>query len=113
MNICNFCFNAYVDSKLPETEDDLYFGNELTDDNDDSSATIGNKTDGFQIFLNAGGGQPVNIELCQWKENGYRGQPGWSTIGVYYPKFCPECGRKLDEYTISERGNSYERNREI
>lgn len=112
MNICNFCFNAYVDSKLPKTEDD-YFENELTDDDDGSSATIGKSVNNFQMYFNSGMGKPCNIEVCEWKENGYRGQPGWSTIGVYYPKFCPECGRKLDEYTISERGNSYERKREI
>lgn len=108
MNICNFCFNAYVDSKLPETEDDVYFGNELTDDNDGSSATIGKSANNFQMYFNSGMGKPCNIEVCTWLEN-----YGWSHVSVYYPKFCPECGRNLDEYTISERGNSYERNREI
>ena len=108
--ICYFCFNAYVDAELPRTEDELYFSDELTDDNDSVSHTVGNKTDGFQIFLNSGGGEPVNIELCQWRENGYRGQPGWNTIGIYYPKFCPECGIKLVEYEISDRGSSFKRN---
>ncbi len=106
---CPFCFNAHVWAKEPITEED-YFGG-LCDTNDASAATIGSKTNGFQIFLNTGGGTPVNIELCQWKENGYKGNPGWATIGVYYPKFCPECGRPLNEYRIDRRGTSYESKR--
>lgn len=109
---CPFCYNAHVWAKEPKTEED-YFDRGLDDTNDYSSATIGNKTDRFQIFLNSGGGTPVNIELCQWKETGYRGQPGWSTVGIYYPKFCPECGRLLDEYKIGKRGASYEKHNEM
>lgn len=105
---CCFCFNAHVWAKEPKTEED-YFDTGLDDTNDMCSATIGSTTDGFQMFLNSGGGEPVNIELCQWKDNGYRGQPGWVTIGVYYPKFCPECGRQLEEYSINERGTSFTR----
>ena len=33
------------------------------------------------------------------------------TIGIYYPKFCPECGRPLDEYKIGEKGANYESKR--
>lgn len=108
---CSFCYNAHVWAKEPRAEED-YFDEGLHDNNDMSAATVGSITDGFQIFLNSGGGEAVNIELCQWKEHGYRGQPGWSTIGIYYPKFCPECGRKLDEYIINERGTKFTRKRE-
>ena len=106
MSTCSFCYNAHVWAKELHDEED-YFYEGLHDDNDMSAATIGNVTNGFQIFLNSGGGEAVNIELCQWKENGYRGQPGWSTVGIYYPKFCPECGRKLVEYEVDNRGRSY------
>jgi hypothetical protein len=108
---CHFCYNAHVWAREPHNEED-YFDEGLHDKNDMSTATIGNKTDGFQLFLNSGGGEATNIEICQWKENGYRGQPGWSTIGIYYPKFCPECGRKLDEYIINERGTKFIRKQE-
>lgn len=108
---CSFCYNAQVWAKEPHNEED-YFDEGLHDNNDSSSATIGNKADGFQLFLNSGGGEAVNIELCQWKEQGYRGQPGWATVGIYYPKFCPECGRELNEYTISERGTKFTRKQE-
>lgn len=100
---CKFCYNAHVWAKEPHDEDD-YFDEGLHDNNDSSASTVGNSAAGFQIFLNSGGGSAVNIELCQWKENGYRGQPGWATIGIYYPKFCPECGRNLNEYIIDEHG---------
>ena len=110
MNQCSFCYNAHVWEKEPHNEED-YFDTWLTNENDGSSITIGNTASGFQLFLNSGGGVPVNIELCQYRDNGYRGQPGWATIGRYYPKFCPECGRKLDEYEISERGASFTRKR--
>lgn len=108
---CNFCYNVHVLWKEPKVEDE-YFNVGLNDDNDSSACVVGSKTDGFQIFLNSGGGEAVNIELCQWQEEGYRGQPGWTTIGIYYPKFCPECGRKLEEYIINERGTSYSKRSE-
>ena len=107
-DICPYCFNAYVAAKYPNDDP---FETELDDTNDASSSTIGNSTNGFQLYFNSGNGKPCNIEICQWKENGYRGRPGWATIGIYYPKFCPECGRPLDEYKVDERGTSYERKR--
>ena len=107
-NICRFCFNAHVASTLPETEDD-YFEPELTDNNDSSSITIGDHASKHQMYFNSGNGKPCNIEVCEWKENGYRGQPGWATVGIYYPKFCPECGRPLTEYKIDECGKSFQK----
>ena len=104
---CQFCYNAHVWAK-GETVDD-YFDIGLDDTNDASSNTIGSSTNGFQLYFNSGNGEPCNIEVCEWKENGYKGRPGWATIGIYYPKFCPECGRELSEYKISERGSNYER----
>lgn len=105
-NICNFCFNAHVYNSLPQTEED-YYDTGIDDSNDACSITIGHSASEHQIYFNSGNGKPCNIEICEWKENGYRGQPGWATVGVYYPKFCPECGRPLVEYKIDERGTSF------
>lgn len=103
---CPFCFNAYVYAKMPKTEEELYFDDGLDDTNDGSSCGIGHCSKDYTMFFNSGMGVPCNIEICNWRE-GY----GWSPIGKYYPKFCPECGRKLDEYEIDERGTNYDRKR--
>lgn len=108
---CHFCYNAHVCAKEPKTEED-YFDPGLDDTNDGSSSTVGDKADGFQVYLNSGGGKPVELEFCQWTKGGYRGHDGWVTVGRYYPKFCPECGRKLDEYIVDERGASFKRKTE-
>jgi hypothetical protein len=105
-NICNFCFNAHVYNSLPKTEED-YYDVGIDNSNDMCAMTIGESASKHQMYFNSGNGRPCNIEVCEWKENGYHGKPGWATVGRYYPKFCPECGRKLDEYEISERGVSF------
>lgn len=102
---CHFCFNAHVWAKEPHIEED-YYESSLDNSNDFSSSTIGTTCglpNGYphQIYLNSGGGKAINIEVCEW----YYGR--WHTVGVYYPKFCPECGRKLDEYVIAERGTAF------
>lgn len=102
---CPFCFNAYVYAKMPKTEED-YFDNELDDSNDFSSSGIGHSVDGYSIMFNSGAGRACNVEFRKWHE-GY----GWAPVGYYYPKYCPECGRKLDEYEIDERGTSYDSKR--
>jgi len=99
---CHFCYNAQVWAKEPKTEED-YFTNGLDDTNDFSSSTVGFSDDRHQIYINAGNGKAVNIEFCVWLDG------RWHTIGEYFPKFCPECGRNLDEYIIDERGTSYKR----
>lgn len=106
-NICSFCFNAHVYNSLPKTEED-YYDSGLDDSNDFSSISIGRTcslpdSKPHQIYINSGNGEATNIEVCEW----YNGR--WHTIGKYYLKFCPECGRKLDEYEIEEKGISFKR----
>lgn len=102
---CQFCYNAHVWSKEPHSEED-YFDGGLHDNNDFSSATIGFLDDRHQLYINSGNGEAVNLELCEW----FNGR--WHTVGKYFPKFCPECGRRLDEYIIADRGRSFSKKKE-
>jgi hypothetical protein len=104
---CHFCFNAHVWAKLPHDEED-YFGEGLHDDNDGSSCGIGYSVPNYKIYFNSGMGVPCNIEVSRWHP-----ENGWCPVSRYYPKFCPECGRKLDEYQIDERGTSYKRKEKV
>lgn len=104
--VCKFCFNAHVYANLPNNEED-YFDEGLHDGNDFSSHTIGHGSSKIQMFINSGNDEAVNIEVCRWTEGGYRGNDGWSTVAKYYPKYCPECGRKLAEYSVMERGQAF------
>ena len=89
--VCPVCFNAYVYNSLPKVEED-YFDEGLNDTNDFGSRTVGTSNNGFQMYINSGGGRPLEIETCQWTND------KWHTMAVYRPKFCPECGRALTEY---------------
>ena len=103
---CPFCFNAYVYAKMPKTEEEEYFDTGLDDTNDGSSSTIGHSAPDYQMYLNTGMGKATEIETCVWGPDNR-----WHPIAVYYPKYCPECGRKLDEYEIDERGTKYDSKR--
>lgn len=76
---CRMCNNARVDD-------------ELTEDNDLSYFSVGKCEKPFRIQLASGDGKPVRLlfEFLFGKR--------WSTVAVYYPKHCPNCGRELLEY---------------
>lgn len=96
---CNFCFNARV---YEPTEDNLLTGNTLDDTNDSSSIVVGEHMRPYRsIMINSGNGEPLNIEFLEWAPTRER----WETVGKYYPKYCPECGRKIDEYDLSQYRN--------
>ena len=80
--VCGKCFNA----RMGLDED-------LNDDNDFSSFSIGRGSKDFRIMYTAGYGKPPRIEVQQWHE-----KAGWHAIAIYYPKYCPECGREITEY---------------
>ena len=91
---CKYCFNARI---YKPTEEELMdpFATELTDENDFSSCSVGHCFSRNRRFMiNSGHGHPVNIEFEEWTET----MPEWHRVGIYYPKYCPECGRRLDEY---------------
>ena len=91
---CKYCFNARV---YKPTDDEFMdpFATYLTDENDFSSYSVGHcHSKERRFMINSGNGHPVNIEF-ELLDNRTK---EWYTVGKYYPKYCPECGRKLDEY---------------
>lgn len=90
---CKHCFNARVYEPTDEERMNP-FATELTDDNDSSSISIGKSSMGTRFMISSGHGEPVRIELDKFLEL----RQEWVTVGQYYPKYCPECGRRLNEY---------------
>ena len=82
---CNFCTNGRTHE-------------ELNDDNDYGSHTIDGyriEDKGYRLMLTYGWGKPLRIEADVWNDK----RKEWSLhVLQYYPKFCPECGRRLSEY---------------
>ena len=76
---CCMCNNARVSDASPD-------GNNL------SYLAVGESVRPFQILLASGGGEPFRllVEFLIDKQ--------WSAAAVYYPKYCPNCGRELVEY---------------
>ena len=94
---CKFCFNARIYKPTDEERMDPY-STELTDENDFSSCSVGHCFSRNRRFMiDSGHGHPVKIVFEEWTEK----MPEWHRVGVYYPKYCPECGRRLDEYEVS------------
>ena len=90
---CKYCFNARVYQPTEEMMMDP-FNTELTDENDSSSCGVGHCCTDIRFMISSGHGDPVRIEIDKF----YDELQEWHTIGKYYPKYCPECGRRLNEY---------------
>ena len=94
---CEYCFNARI---CPPSDDP--FETELTDENDFSSCNLAqiNISDGerYCVMLSSGAGKRPRLEFNVWQNTSKN--PHWATALRYYPKFCPECGRRLNEYGI-------------
>lgn len=91
---CKFCFNARVYEPTMEEQLDPQ-NTPLTDNNDSSSHVVGENMRPYRsVMINSGNGKPLNIEFLEWSP--YRER--WETVGLYHPKYCPECGRRLNEY---------------
>ena len=92
---CKYCFNARV---YKPTDEELMdpFATELTDENDSSSICVGMSCEHLRFMISSGYGEPVRIEIDEYLPK----LKEWHTFGKYYPKYCPECGRRLDEYDV-------------
>ena len=82
---CKMCFYAHTDP-------------ELTSDNDLSYSTIGECTDSYRLMFRSGDDRPTGILFEEWNRD-----RGWQTLGFYWPKFCPNCGRRLTENEKKDR----------
>lgn len=72
---------------------------ELTDRNDLHYRTVGDSEGGFRVMVGAGWGRPMRILFEQRRRvHPNRNEEAWMTVGIYEPKFCPNCGRELREY---------------
>lgn len=78
---CHMCDNARLNE-------------ELTDNGDFSSCVIGSFDRDCRIMLTSGMGKPLRIDIDRWNDDALE----WEPIGIYYPKYCPECGREIVEY---------------
>lgn len=78
---CHMCLNALVDDELTHSNDLSYHG-------------IGRSyCSEHRLLFAAGDREPPRILV---EERSPRGT--WETIGVYRPRFCPNCGREIVEY---------------
>ena len=91
---CRFCENHRVNHDL-----------DLTEEQDFYAMSAGKFESGYRIMFHKQPYRPLCIDFERWRED--LKTPQWQLVGYYYPKFCPECGRKIDEYDRS-RFDNYE-----
>ena len=76
---CYMCDNAFINENLSYDSDYACFG-------------IGDMPEGTRLMLCTGYRRPLRIEYEEFKYD------KWRTVGIYYPKCCPNCGREIKEY---------------
>lgn len=86
---CKFCANNRTNPEWELDEEQCAY-----------AMTVGMVEKGYRIMLNKDPYRPLEISFDAWNAN--LKTPQWQQVGGYYPKFCPECGRKIDEYDRSK-----------
>ena len=81
-NFCKYCFNSRI------CDDD-----DFTDKNDYSAICVGNSLEKYNIMFCSGWGRAPRIEFDVLSSDDLM-----HTVAVFYPKFCPFCGREITEY---------------
>lgn len=82
---CHICDNARLNDELTDKNDLHYIG-------------VGKTSPDFRIMIGSGDGKPLRIEFEKWNDKINQ----WVLVGRYCPKYCPECGREIIEYTEAE-----------
>ena len=86
---CRFCDNHRVNQDIEVSEElDFYY------------MAIGKFEKGHRAMIGKEPYRPLCIEFDFWRDD--LKTPQWQLVGYYYPKYCPECGRKIDEYDRSK-----------
>jgi len=89
---CRFCANNRTNLEWELDEEQVFY-----------AMTVGMTEDGYRIMYNKKPYRPLELIFEKW--NSKLSPTVWQTMGVYYPKYCPECGRKIDEYDRSKFDN--------
>ena len=89
---CRFCENNRTNPEWELDEEQCCY-----------AMTIGMTEKGYRIMLNKDPYKPLEITFDKWRDDLRPKQ--WIQVGGYFPKHCPECGRKIDEYDRSKFDN--------
>ena len=68
----------------------------LTEENDAASQTIGDSEQHLHLFFTTGGRRAPRIEVWQVFPS-ERFVTENRLVAHYFPKFCPECGRRINQ----------------
>ena len=86
---CRFCENNRTNPDWELDEEQVFY-----------AISVGMTEDAHRIMYNKRPYRPLELTFEKWNDQLH--PTIWQTIGVYYNKYCPECGRKIDEYDRSK-----------
>jgi hypothetical protein len=86
---CKFCANNRTNPEWELDEEQVFY-----------AMTVGAFEKGHRIMFNKAPYKPLEITFDWWRDDWKT--PQYQQVGSYFPKYCPECGRKIDEYDRSK-----------
>ena len=89
---CKFCSNNRTNPEWELDEEQVSY-----------AMTIGTSEKGYRVMYNKVPYRPLEITFDVWREDLNPSQ--WLQVAGYFPKYCPECGRKIEEYDRSKFDN--------